>query len=127
VAARDAASRRLAFRALWQTYFQSHDVFLLPTTFTAAFPHDHSEPIDRRVVDTPEGKRPYARDMAHWISFATLAGVPATVAPVGRTSAGLPVGLQIVAPMCEDGTAIEFAALLSERIGGFTAPPAYHE
>ena len=117
--------RRLAVRALWQKYFESHDVFLLPTTFTAAFPHDHSEPIDRRVVDTPEGKRPYARDMAYWISFATLAGVPATVAPVGRTGAGLPVGLQIVAPMWEDGTAIEFAALLSDRVGGFTAPPAF--
>jgi len=47
------------------------------------------------------------------------------VAPVGRTSAGLPVGLQIVAPMWEDGTAIEFAALLSESVGGFTAPPAF--
>lgn len=117
--------RRLAVRALWQTYFESHDVFLLPTTITAAFPHDDSEPIDRRVVDTPEGKRPYARDMPYWISFATLAGVPATVAPVGLTGAGLPVGLQVVAPMWEDGTAIEFAALLSDRVGGFTAPPAF--
>jgi len=115
--------RRLAFRALWRKYFESHDVFLLPTTFTAAFPHDHSEPVDNRVVDTPEGKRPYARDMAFWISFATLAGLPATVAPVGRTRAGLPAGIQIIAPMWEDGTSIEFAALLSEIVGGFAAPP----
>ena len=119
--------RRLAFRALWQKYFETHDVFILPASFTAAFPHDHSEPIENRVIDTPEGKRPYARDMASWISFATLAGVPATVAPVGRTRAGLPVGLQIVAPMWEDGTAIEFAALLSEAVGGFIAPPAFQE
>jgi amidase len=53
--------RRLAFRARWQEYFESHDVFLLPTAFTAAFPHDHSESIDNRVVDTPEGKRPGRR------------------------------------------------------------------
>jgi amidase len=118
---------RLAIRALWQKYFESHDVFLLPTAFTAAFPHDHSEPIDNRVVDTPEGKRPYARDMASWISLATLAGVPATVAPVGRTGAGLPVGMQIVAPMWEDGTSIEFAALLSDVTGGFTAPRAFQD
>jgi amidase len=63
--------------------------------------------------------------MAYWISFATLAGVPATVAPVGRTGAGLPVGLQIVAPIWEDGTAIEFAALLADRVGGFSTPPAF--
>jgi amidase len=118
---------RLAFRALWQKYFQSHDVFLLPTAFTAAFPHDHSEPMDNRVVDTPEGKRPYARDMAFWISCATLAGLPATVAPVGLTSAGLPAGIQIIAPMWEDGTSIEFAALLSDRLGGFTPPPMFRD
>jgi amidase len=119
--------RRLTSRALWQKYFESHDVFVLPTTFTAAFPHDHSEPIDKRVVDTPEGKRPYARDMASWISMATVAGLPATVAPVGCTPAGLPAGLQIVGPMWEDGTSIEFAALLSDIAGGFTPPPAFQE
>ncbi|HLG56720.1 MAG TPA: amidase family protein [Vicinamibacterales bacterium] len=119
--------RRLAVRALWQKYFESHDVFLLPTTFTAAFPHDHSEPIENRVVETPEGKRPYARDMSSWISFATLAGLPATIAPVGQTRAGLPVGIQIIAPMWEDGTSIECAALLSEIVGGFSAPAGFRQ
>jgi amidase len=117
--------RRLAFRSAWQKYFESHDVFLLPATFTAAFPHDQTMPIENRVVDTPEGKRPYVRDMASWISAATVAGLPATVAPVGRTAAGLPAGIQIVAPMWEDGTSIEFAALLADVIGGFTPPPAF--
>jgi len=46
--------------------------------------------------------------------------LPATVAPIGRTAAGLPVGIQIVAPMWEDGTSIEFADRLAEAIGGFT-------
>jgi amidase len=119
--------QRLALRARWQEYFQSHDVFLLPTAFTAAFPHDHSEPMDNRVVNTPAGKRSYTRDMASWVSVATLAGLPATVAPVGRTSAGLPAGIQILAPMWEDATSIEFAALLSEVVGGFAVPPAFHE
>lgn len=104
--------RRLACRALWQKYFERHDVFLLPTAFTAAFPHDHSELLDNRTVSTPEGPRHYARDMGFWISAATRAGLPATVAPVGRTRDGLPVGLQIIVPMWEDGTSIEFAALV---------------
>ena len=105
---------RLTFRALWQQYFESHDAFLLPTTFTAAFPHDHSMPVEARMVDTPDGQRPYLQ-LASWISVATLTGLPATVAPVGRTAAGLPAGIQIVAPMWEDGTSIELAALLAER------------
>jgi amidase len=49
------------------------------------------------------------------------------VAPVGITGAGLPVGIQIIAPMWEDGTSIEFAGLLSELIGGFSRPPAFSE
>src|SRR6266404_4969040 len=51
--------RRLNFRAIWQKYFESRDVFLLPAGFSAAFPHDHSQPIEKRLVETPEGQRPY--------------------------------------------------------------------
>ena len=120
-----ATQHRLAVRALWQTFFESHDVFLLPTTITAAFPHDRSEPIGKRTIDTPEGKRPYLQQVPYWITFASLAGIPATVAPVGLTRDGLPVGIQILAPMWEDATSIEFAALLADRIGGFTPPPAF--
>jgi amidase len=116
---------RLAFRMLWQKYFESHDVFLLPASFTAAFPHDHSEPIDKRVVKTPEGPRPYVQNSSYWISVASLSGLPATVAPIGFTDEGLPVGVQILAPMWEDATSIELAALLSEVTNGFVAPPAY--
>jgi amidase len=116
--------RRLACRMLWQRYFETHDVFLLPPSVTAAFPHDHSEPMDKRVIEVSGAKRPYVQDLPYWIGPATLAGLPATVGPVGRTRGGLPVGLQIVGPMWEDGTAIEFAALLSDLIGGFAPPPA---
>ena len=116
---------RLAFRMLWQKYFERYDVFLLPASFTAAFPHDHSEPIDKRVVKTPEGPRPYVQNSSYWISIASLSGLPATVAPIGLTDDGLPVGVQILAPMWEDATSIELAALLSEVTNGFVAPPAY--
>jgi hypothetical protein len=116
--------RRLAFRAVWQKYFESYDVFLLPAGFTAAFPHDHSQPIEARVIETPEGKRSYW-GFLYWICAATLAGLPATAAPVGRTRAGLPVGIQIVAPMWEDATSIEFAALMADTLGRFTPPPGF--
>ncbi len=119
------SARRLAYRALWQKYFETHDAFLLPPTFTAAFPHDHSEPPENRVIESSQGKRPYLPSLSFWISFAGLAGLPATVAPVGLTKAGLPVGIQIIAPMSEDSTSIEFASLLSEVVGGFVAPPAF--
>lgn len=64
-------------------------------------------------------------EMPYWSAFATLPGLPATVAPIGKTPAGLPAGVQIVAPMWEDGTAIGFATLLADLVGGYAAPPGY--
>jgi amidase len=58
------------------------------------------------------------------ISHASLHGLPAVVAPIGRTAAGLPVGLQIIGPLYEDDTALTFADLLAERVGGYERPPA---
>ena len=116
--------RQLAFRAAWQTYFRMHDVFLLPTAATAAFPHDRSQPPSERRIDTPDGTFT-SSDFGYWSVFATVPGLPATVAPAGRTRRGLPAGIQIIAPMWEDGTSIEFAALLGDLVGGFIPPPGY--
>jgi amidase len=118
--------RRLAFRAQWQAYFNQIDVFLSPVAFTAAFPHDHSEPQDHRTITTSAGPRRYM-DMLNWIAPATLTGCPATVAPVGKTPEGMPVGIQIMAPFWEDATSITFADLLTREVGGFTPPPGYRE
>jgi amidase len=116
--------RRRAARAIWQAYFRTHDAFLLPTAFVPAFPHDQNPKWFERVLATPAGPRPYS-DLLFWISFATLAGLPATTAPVGLTRDGLPVGIQIVGPYLEDATPIDVAGRLTEVVGGFRPPPGY--
>ena len=116
--------RRIAYRNMWQAYFNEIDVFLSPVTYTAAFPHDHSEPQTARTIATSTGPRRYM-DMMHWIATATLTGCPATVAPVGLTPEGLPVDIQIMGPYWEDATPITFAELLGREIGGFRAPAGY--
>ncbi|MFI0451827.1 amidase family protein [Actinomadura sp. 6N118] len=113
--------RRMTARATWIDYFTGIDVFLCPSNFTPAFPHD-ARPFDQRTIVTPEGERPYT-DQPFWISHASLAGLPAVVAPIGRTPAGLPVGLQIVGPLYEDNTAITFAEVLADVVGGYERPP----
>jgi amidase len=112
--------RRVATRSAWSRYFADVDVFVCPSNFTPAFPHD-ARPFDERTVPTPEGERPY-RDQPFWISHASLPGLPAVVAPGGRTPGGLPVGVQIFGPLYEDDTAIAFADLLAELVGGFQPP-----
>jgi amidase len=115
---------RLAYRALWERYFESVDVFLLPTTFTAAFPHDQTHP-DQRMIPMPEGGAQTFWNLLSYISPATLTGCPATTAPAGLSRSGLPVGLQIVGPYLEDATPIAFARLLAQEIGGFQPPKGY--
>lgn len=116
--------RRLDFRAQWQAYFDEVDVFLSPVTFTAAFPHDHSEPQSQRTIQTVAGPRNYMQGL-NWMGAASLTGCPATVAPIGKTEGGLPVGIQIMGPYGEDATTIAFADLLEREFGGFTPPPGY--
>ena len=116
--------KRLAYRALWDGYFESVDVFLMPTTFTAAFPHDYTHP-DQRTITLPEGGIQPFWNFLNYITPATVTGSPATTAPVGLSRSGLPVGLQIVGPYLEDATPIAFAKLLAQEIGGFQAPKGY--
>ena len=117
-------TRRRVARAVWQAYFRTHDAFLLPTALVPAFPHDQAGTALMRVLATPRGDRPYL-DLCFWISFASLAGLPATTAPVGFTRGGLPVGIQIIGPYLEDATPIDLAGRLADVIGGFRPPPGF--
>jgi amidase len=121
----DLQNKRIQAQTIWQDFFKSYDAFLIPTNFVPAFPHDHSEPMMLRTLDTTLGKRAYL-DLLYWISFATMTGLPATVAPVGRTKDhNLPVGIQILGPLYEDATPIHLAGALNEALGGWVAPPGY--
>ena len=114
-------TERMSARAAWSRYFEDIDVFVSPTNFTAAFPHD-TRPFEERTVTTPEGERPYG-DQAFWVSHASLPGLPAVVVPIGRTPGGLPVGAQITGPLYEDDTPLTFAELLGDVVGGYERPP----
>ncbi len=117
---------RLRILAGWQEWFRTHDAFLLPTTFVAAFPHDTESWEGRwsRTLHTPEGPREYL-DLHVWTSLSGLTGHPVTVAPAGRTRDGLPVGFQVLGPFLEDATSMDVAANVAEVLGGYVPPPGY--
>jgi amidase len=82
---------------------------------------DTSEFGTRRIRVNGE-ERPYLENVA-WPGLVTMAWLPSTVIPVGRTAAGLPVGVQIVGPYLEDRTPLAFARAAERVLGGFTPPP----
>jgi amidase len=62
-------------------------------------------------------------DQSIWAGIATLNGLPATTAPIGRAEGSLPIGVQIIGRYLEDRTTIGFASLIEREFGGFTPPP----
>jgi amidase len=94
---------------------------VLPTT---AIPHDHSQPMGARRIVVNGEERPYV-DQLTWMGLAGAAYLPATVVPIGNSSEGLPVGIQIAGPFLEDRTCLDLARRLAELVGGFRTPPGY--
>jgi amidase len=75
-----------------------------------------------RELDIDGRKRSYFDQLA-WASPATLNGLPATTAPIGRTETGLPIGVQIIGGYLNDHTTIAFGGMIEREFGGFTPPP----
>jgi len=114
---------RQILRQKWADFFREFDVLLCPPAPVPAFAHDHRFLYDRKIT-VNGAERPYM-DIIAWAGLAGVAGLPATVAPIGRTPEGLPVGIQIIGPYLEDRTPIRMAELMAEVVGGFEPPPGY--
>jgi amidase len=118
-----ARAARIRLQQQWAALFREWDIVLSPVTPTPAFPHDHSLPQEARRIEIDGKRYPYFDAQFVWGGLATLPGLPATAAPIGRSESGLPIGVQIVEPYLEDRTTIAFAELLEREFGGFVTPP----
>jgi amidase len=88
-------------RDAWRGFFEDWDVLLCPVVSTCARPHDDPPPLSD----------------IFWACLASLAYLPATVFPAGRSSAGLPIGVQAIGAEFNDATTIELARIASETVG----------
>jgi Asp-tRNA(Asn)/Glu-tRNA(Gln) amidotransferase A subunit family amidase len=110
--ATDAASAEMVQAAIYQrvrALFDRHDLLMLPTTPTTAFPIgvDYPAMIAGRPVPTP----------FHQLGLTYLfnmTGHPAISIPAGWTAEGLPVGLQIVGPWRDDAAVLRAAAAFEQ-------------
>lgn len=88
--------------------FAEVDVLVLPTTPAPAARLDQPEPADQ----------------AQFTCFASLAGCPAVSIPMGRSSSGLPLGLQFVGPPGSDLRLLELAEVCAAALDGAPEYPA---
>ena len=115
--------QRGVIRQRWAEFFADVDILLCPVAPVPAFRHVHSPdgPNWRHSTLADHGDRPYG-DLVRWCALIGSAYLPVTVPPVGRTTGGLPVGIQVVAPYLHDRTALAFARCLGDVVGGYEAP-----
>ena len=64
-------------------------------------------------------------DMLFWPGITGGYHLPASVAPLGLTSGGLPFGVQIASSLYSDRTTVTVAGLLERAWRGYTPPPGY--
>jgi amidase len=117
-----AISRRKALKDRLAEFFaRDIDAVLCPISPVPAFEHLQKLPPLERTLDVDGATVPYMT-MLTWIALATALHAPAMAVPAGRNAAGLPIGVQLIGSWnCEDRL-FDFASVLEEELGGFSAP-----
>ena len=108
------ADRTLAYRSV-QKLFAECDLLLTPTVATPAPPatQDQFAPL---MVDA----RPIGDLRSAWYAYAipfNMTGHPAISIPWGRSKAGLPIGIHVVAPWFAEAHLIQLAAACDAESG----------
>ncbi|MGH7210479.1 MAG: amidase [Acetobacteraceae bacterium] len=114
--------RRHQIRRAWAAFFENWDVLLCPTHAVPALPHMQDGATSQRRY-TVEGRTIAYNDMLFWPGITCGYHLPASVAPIGMSGDGLPIGVQIVGNLFGDRTTIQVADLIEKAGHGFTAPP----
>jgi amidase len=92
-------------------FFATHDLLILPTAVTTAFP------VEMKYLEEIDGVK--LENYVSWLvlTFAlTLTNCCCLSIPVGLSSEGLPIGLQIVAPPFSEDKLLAFAAIVEREI-----------
>jgi amidase len=113
--------RRFQFRRIWGSFFRAWDVLLCPVITTPALPHmQQGETWEREA--TVNGRTIPYNEMLFWPGITCGFHLPASVAPIGMSGTGLPIGVQIVGPFHGDRATIHVAGLLEQHWRGFLPP-----
>jgi Asp-tRNA(Asn)/Glu-tRNA(Gln) amidotransferase A subunit family amidase len=112
----DAWIQRDLLRPRFFAQMQQYPILLCPAAAIPAFRHG-----ERRWQ--VEGKTVHYLDAWSYTEFFNLLGNPAAVVPVGRSSEGLPIGVQIVGRPWEEEQVLFAAAALEKECGAWRIPP----
>lgn len=97
-----------ALRVEVDRMFAEYDALLMPTVAALPWPAEQAYP------ETIDGQSVGPRGHAIFTGWVNAAGVPAISLPVAESREGLPIGIQLVAPMGADSDLLTLAARIEQ-------------
>ncbi|MGB0562431.1 MAG: amidase [Spirulinaceae cyanobacterium] len=97
------------------------DAWLLPVAATPAFAHCPAW----SAVEVAGMDYPHALVNGAYTMPFSLTGQPVVVLPIGQTTTGLPIGLQLVGQRWDEARLLAIAQALEPVLGDWQAPPRY--
>jgi len=110
-----AAQAHVQYMSRWQSFLADHQVLMTPCVITP--------PFDAKITWLRSHDKVEFSEYTDWLIMTyavSLVNVPALSLPVGLTSTGLPVGLQIIGRPGEDAALLAVAAAY-ERAHGWAS------
>jgi len=103
-------------RASLVEWMEETPLILAPVGATPAYPHGtHKVTVGDRTLNT-------FRAFSYSQTFNVF-DLPVVVVPAGRSSEGLPIGVQIIGRPFAEKTVLVAAAIIEEALGGWQSPP----
>lgn len=119
-----ADENRQKLRLEWAEYFTEHDILITPAAPTAAVDDQTALPVAQRYITVDGEKRSYF-DQTSWVNLASPVGLPSITVPAGKTTDGLPLGIQIIGPYLADRTVIAAAKHIARLLPTPVTPPTF--
>lgn len=95
----------------------SHDVFICPTNNVAAVKADHDPWSENFTINGRKANAEFGWEMTH--QFNMLHNCPVLAVPSGRTSVGIPTGIQIVGRTWDDARVFRVGLAYEKALGGW--------
>jgi amidase len=118
---RGALEARIRLIEQLERFFDSWDAWICPVFPTPAFTHRRpNAPIEVDGEPMPQ----LEANLLHSVIF-NLTGHPVVTVPIGLSSGGLPIGVQIVGRRWQEMALMNAAKQISSIVNGYGVPPGY--
>lgn len=103
-----AMSQKIKVQRAWSQMFDDVDIFMMPTSLSRPLENDLDFKSPDRIPDILDSQRP--------LQAINLLGLPSVALPT-HLEGGVPLGVQLVAPMYDDWFALDVAERLEIELG----------